>query len=652
MKRLGVAVALILGMIDATAFARGVSPYLPLNLDPELERQITRILLLADKPALTRPIAAATVLEALSTACRADPVTCLEVRRALSRYMHVAGVTHASIEGAATDDDSLSSSPNLHGMRRDSAWRVSASAYWQPSDFALLSAGAILDEDESVPTGSMLSLGMDRAQLDVGYRGHWLSPMSDSSMLLGSNAATMPSITLSNHVPMTRWGFHYEAFVARMSHSVNIATDDGSTSGHPKLGGLHLSIEPAHGWALGVTRLMQYGGGERGGRSFSDLFNAFFRPSRYDNVNPNLSSTEQFGNQLAAITSEFVFPGRTPFSVYFEYAGEDTSRGRDYLLGNAALSAGIRFPRLWGRFDLTLESSEWQNGWYVNSIYGDGLRNQGNVLGHWGADQRVPGDAVGARSHMLRIGWSPPFGGHGEMRLRTLTNESYSNAGYSDAHELNARYSRPFGHLRIGADVTVGSDVFGADYTSFGAFARYIEDMQPAGSSLAGFGAQQESGTEVFMEAGIVAGRVKADLADDLPRVSSGTETGAHFALGARRAVSDFSDLGARIEVDEIDGSMLLAARAIDYRYRFSRRYAFTFFVGAARYDLATPAYGLYYGVGGQWRNVMPNWDVGFDLRYATKVARDHLLPEDPGGVREDSFYDISGATLALIRRF
>ena len=46
----------------APALARGVSPYLPLHQSPEIERKIERLLILADRPVLTRPIAAATVL--------------------------------------------------------------------------------------------------------------------------------------------------------------------------------------------------------------------------------------------------------------------------------------------------------------------------------------------------------------------------------------------------------------------------------------------------------------------------------------------------------------------------------------------------------------------------------------------------------------
>ncbi|WP_410963412.1 hypothetical protein, partial [Salmonella sp. SAL4455] len=88
-----------------------------------------------------------------------------------------------------------------------------------------------------------------------------------------------------------------------------------------------------------------------------------------DNADDNLSNDEEFGNQVAAWTSRFIFPGPTPFAVYFEYAGEDNSYEGNFRLGNASLSVGITFPRLWRRFDLTYEASEWQNGWYTHHIY-------------------------------------------------------------------------------------------------------------------------------------------------------------------------------------------------------------------------------------------------------------------------------------------
>lgn len=637
--------------LHAYAAPRGVSPYLPINLEPEIERQIERVLILADKPVLTRPIAAATVLDALPKACEIDPLLCQQVRRYLGRFMYRLGVSQLSIEGAATGGEETVV-PNQHGLNSDSSWRASAQAYLQPGDYVLLNAGAVAYQGEIVPTGSMVSLGFSFAQLDIGYRDHWLSPMTDSSMLLSTEAQTMPSVTLSNYIPLTRLGLRYEAFLAEMSESDRIRFQNRFTSGNPRLAGLHLSMEPVSGWALGFNRIMQFGGGERGGNSLGDIFDAFFQPSKFDNVD-DPTTQEQFGNQAASFTSRFLFPGRTPFAVYFEYAGEDTSRGRNYLLGNSALSAGIHFPRIFRQFEFTYETSEWQNGWYVHGIYLDGLVNEGRIIGHWGADQRQPGDDVGAQTHMLRLGWYSQSGSQVELQYRTLDNESYSSVDYERAYNVTLRYSRPWNQFTIGAEVFTGRDVFGEDFSRIAAFLRYSEN--PAGRGVlfdSSYSSVEQDKAEIFVDAGVNANRVRVDLDNTLPRTTTDTSFAPHIAIGARRAVSDRQDLGVRLELDDIDGNTLLAVRAVDYRYRFRNPLALSFFLGAARYDLATPAYGLYGGIGAQWRDLLPGWDVGLDLRSALKVARDDVLPTDLVGNRPDSFYDIQSASFYITRRF
>ena len=145
-------------ILPQVADARGVSPYLPLNLSPEIERQIERVLILADKPVLTRPIAAATVLDALPKACKKDVVLCENVRRYLNTYMRRAAITHASIEGAAAKSSSTTI-PNSHGMPFDSKWQASVSGFYQPSDYALLNVGGLAYDGEPKATGSFLSLG-------------------------------------------------------------------------------------------------------------------------------------------------------------------------------------------------------------------------------------------------------------------------------------------------------------------------------------------------------------------------------------------------------------------------------------------------------------------------------------------------------------
>ncbi|HEX6996376.1 MAG TPA: capsule assembly Wzi family protein [Gammaproteobacteria bacterium] len=463
--------------------ARGASPYIVVNQSPEIERAIERVLILADDPVLTRPIPAARVLDALPRACEIDTPVCEQVRRYLRGLMKRAGIAHLSASAAATSGDSFRPDrdtgepsdpmplPNRHGMPFDSSYEVSAQLYWQRNELLLVQGGFIAYEDEVVPTGSMVSFGVEYAQVDVGWRDHWLSPMTDSAMLLSTQAQTLPSITLSNYTPLTPWNLRYQVFFAKLSESDEIRFEDGFTTGEPRLAGLHLSISPIPGWTLGVNRLMQYGGGERGQDSLSDLFDALFHPSVYDNT----GTVSDFGNQVASITSSFTMPTALPFAVYFEYAGEDTSTNSDARLGNVGLSAGLRFPRI-GRWnlDLTFEASEWQNGWYVHHIYRDGLTNEGNVIGHWGADWRVAQDGVGGQSFMTRIGWPLASGGQIEVAYRTLDNEDYSAQDYERAHLLEARYSRRWrDDFFVGAALHAGRDVFGESFSRVGAFLRF-----------------------------------------------------------------------------------------------------------------------------------------------------------------------------------
>jgi Capsule assembly protein Wzi len=643
-----IAAGVLLFAVQPAALARGVSPYLPLNLDPQIEAQIERVLILAGKPVMRRPIAAATVLDALPKACAVDASLCERVRRYLDRYIPRAAVTNATLEGSATHGADVTL-PNSYGMQNGANWQGVLGAYYQPNDYVIASAGINAYEGRVDWTGSMLSMGFSKAQLDIGYKPHWLSPMTDSSMLMSSEAPTMPSVSLSNYEPLTRFGFSYEIFEAIMSHSDRIVWQDGYTSGDPRLGGVQLTLEPASGWSISVNRLAQFGGGARNS-SFSQLLRSLFNPSQYSN-NSNLD--QDFSNQQASITSSFLFTGRIPFSVYAEYAGEDTSRGRNYLLGNSALSWGIHFPRLAERFDLTLEASEWQNSWYVNGVYQDGMTNDGFVTGNWGADQRVFNDGVGARSAMARIAWDATFGGLVELRYRVLENQEYGAVPYRHFHEVTLGYSRPWNGFVVGGELDSGSDVFGNSFTRLSGFLR-LGDRDSSALSAQGADpvVEGEEGNQLFVDAGAHSLRVKTDLTGTEAKTTSPSSTGAHFALGARRAVSDRSDLGARLEYDDLEGRGLLGVRLIDYRYRFKNPLALGVFLGAARYDLATPAYGLYYGLGLQWRDVLPHVDVGFDLRYYDSVARDHLLPSDPQSSRPDSFYDISGGVLSLTYHF
>jgi len=658
LQRPSIATAVALFLTCNAALAGGATAYLPINLEPEMERQIERVLILADEPILKRPFAVALVELALPQACEVDKVLCEKVRKYLERYSRDYGLTHASITGAYTFGKTNSVIPNSHGVPVDSHDEVSIEAYVQPNDYVLASAGAISYTGRTVPTGSMLSLGGNWAQLDIGYRDHWFSPMTDSSALISTESPSTPSVTLSNYEPLTRLGFQYEFFLTRLSPQP-ILFQGVQAVGSPRLFGAQVSIEPFSGWSIGANRLLEYGGGGGLPGSASFLLRDFFEPS-------GLSQTQ--GNQQASYVSRFLVPTKTPFAVYFQYAGEDNSDGGSYLLGNPSTSAGIDFPKIFRHFDATYEISEWSNIWYVHNIFLGGTSVDGLVLGNWGADQRNFGDGVGARSQMLRVGWMPPFGGYLEERVRTLANQPYYGGDnrtyapfppafpYHKYYDFDLRYSRPWNALTVGGEVFGGRDVDGSKFTRLSAFVRYGGDSRTRDDDVYDDDdpppKQDGSLAEVFVDAGVNANRVITNIEPNLPTTTSPIGFGPHFGVGARRAVSANNDLGVRVEVDQVADHTLIGLRPIDYRYRFNGPIALGVFAGVERWNLATPATSEYAGLGAQWRNILRGWDLDTEFRYGQNLARDHVLATDVQGVRPETFYKIESLVLFLSRHF
>lgn len=159
-----------------------------------------------------------------------------------------------------------------------------------------------------------------------------------------------------------------------------------------------------------------------------------------------------------------------------------------------------------------------------------------------------------------------------------------------------------------------------------------------------------QANAEIFFDVGLNQTRVQADIAT-LAEKATSTETGLHLGAGIRRDLRQ-GNIGARVEFDDVGGDRLMALRAFDYRRHVSERLAFTAFLGAARLDLATPAHGYYLGGGIQLKELVASWDLSVDLRLGDKLARDNLLPSDPQGGRPDNFYDLSGISVYLSRRF
>ncbi len=156
---------------------------------------------------------------------------------------------------------------------------------------------------------------------------------------------------------------------------------------------------------------------------------------------------------------------------------------------------------------------------------------------------------------------------------------------------------------------------------------------------------------EYFFDAGVATHQVKTRN-NTAPGSETVTDTGIHVGIGGRRPINERSDIGVRLELDSIDSSLLLAIRALDYRRHRSDRLAYGFFAGAARLDLATPAYGWYLGAGVELKQITENWNLNIDVRFADKVARDNLLPGESNERSPDNFRDVTGVSIYLSRRF
>jgi hypothetical protein len=169
------------------------------------------------------------------------------------------------------------------------------------------------------------------------------------------------------------------------------------------------------------------------------------------------------------------------------------------------------------------------------------------------------------------------------------------------------------------------------------------------GSALLATIAPEVALSEVLVDFGVNSTRVEADIAT-YPSIVTTTTSGYHVGAGVRRALKH-GNFGARLELEDIDSNLLIAVRALDYKHSFTEKLSIGGFVGAARLDLATPAYGYWLG-GALEYDFSPHWAVSFDLRVGDKLARDNLLPTDPQGGRPDNFYDLRGFSLYLSHRF
>jgi hypothetical protein len=498
-------------------------------------------------------------------------------------------------------------------------------------------------------------------------------------MLLSTNAPTMPSLTLSSQEPFTPLGLEYQFSLARMSHSDDIVWNNGYTSGNPRLASVHLGAAPVPGWAFAGNMLLQYGGGARP-ESLGGLFNFLFTRTSIAQNGP--ATNGRFANRDVSLTSTYTFPAATPLETYVEYAARDTLHGGLYRFHETGLSAGLHIPELFQRYDLRVELSEWQNGWYTDYVWQDGMVNDGVVIGNWGASWRAFQNNVGSHTASVQLAFPVRTTDELTLQYRLLQNAGYatickycaalSATAYSTAHMLTVDYAQPRSTYTRGLALDVGRDEYAAGFVRLSAYARLDggnggasavndeddEDDQDSDSADEE-GASPPRGLQRF----VTVGATRALLGIDLGGFTTGPGPPTYYrtgysptlGVGLRRAVTTRTDVGVRAELDDLHGGLMVGLRIFDARYRLGHHLAVGFFGGFSRYAGPTPAQGSSYGFDLQWRNLWKGWDLSVDERYFQALQRDKVLLSDQGAFANGDpveWYTGQATTLSIAHAF
>lgn len=464
------ALILSLLLVSFSSTAAGISPYLPIKLSPLFENEIERLLTLSGNPRLTKPYRLSTVLAAMEEVKEKHPLLYGRLQSSLSKYRKQKGLTHLSASIKSSSDSHTVA--NKRGTYTDTNANIAFQTQWQVKDWlgVFLGGNVTQYQDEQLDrniqaSGSMVSMGTDWAQLDIGYKDIWLSPFNGSAQLLSTNAETLPSISLSNNLPLETYGikWDYQAFLAQTSRQlVQFKPGEFSDKDKPLISGLHFSFHPTDWWTIGATRIFQFGGGERP-VSAGTLARAFFDPRGADN---DATVDQESGNQIAAISSKINFDGRLPFSFSIELAGEDTSNNKQEQLGNTSLTAGLYFPYfLTDSLSLNYEYSNWQVGWYANNVYTQGYVNQDFVMGHWALQpQRVNSTATSGKSHFIETHWQRENSDVLSLTFKSSENQDTSEISYSNSWELDLKYSFPWHSNIVSIGTYLGKDSYGEEF--------------------------------------------------------------------------------------------------------------------------------------------------------------------------------------------
>ena len=244
--------------------------------------------------------------------------------------------------------------------------------------------------------GSYGTVLLGNVAVAAGLREQWWGPGWEGSLILGSNARPMPSLTVERVMAdpfesrWLRWIGPWRASASVGQGEGGSTARDGRLTVRPgtKFFAARLSFKPRPWVEVGLSRTAQFCGEGRD----CDLGTFWDMLTGRDNTDDSLSAAEQPGNQMAGYDLRLRSPWRAvPVAVYGQFIGEDEAGG----LPSKFL--GLMGAEVWGgsalgshRFhveyaDTTCSFSRQRpqvDCAYRNSVYPQGYTHRGRMIGH------------------------------------------------------------------------------------------------------------------------------------------------------------------------------------------------------------------------------------------------------------------------------
>lgn len=308
------------------------------------------------------------------------------------------------------------------------------------------------DGEELRPDGSYVAAVLGNWMVHAGYIDRWWGPGWEGSLIYGSNARPIPSITIERNYsdpvdhPWLRWIGQFR-FVATMGQ----LEDDREDAPNAQLFGMRVTWKPHPRLEVGISRSAQWCGDGRP----CDLDTFWDLITGNDNDQP---LAEQPGNQLGGFDLRWSVPG-IPVALYAQAIGEDEA---NFMPSKYIGLAGVEF---WGgigerSWRVHVEAADTVCDFYGEPQYGCAYRNSIYTDGYQYLDRSI-GHAIDGDSRQLAAGAMLVNGDGSSFELLfqdAKVNRGDANPVHSVALQATEIRSADLYHRRslFGGELSVG----------------------------------------------------------------------------------------------------------------------------------------------------------------------------------------------------